>query len=394
MERAIPSERVVVTRRGADRLRGGHPWIYRSDLQADPGEAIEPGEAVVVVDPKGTALGTAFYSARSQIALRLAAREPVAIDGAFLRARIASAIALRERVLPGERFVRLVHGDADFLPGLVVDRYGDHLSIQTLVPATERRKEAIADLLEELLAPAGIVERNDVRARALEGLEQRKGVLRGSYEGPTILEEGEARLAIDLLEGQKTGAFLDQRENHLLAGAWARGRALDLFSYAGGFALQMARRAASVQAVEISADACARIRENAARSGLSNVEAIEANVFDWLRDRVAEGARYDTIVLDPPAFAKNKAAVPAAMRGYKEVNLRALQLLAPGGLLFTATCSYHVPAEAFEAMVADAARDARREVQVIERRGAGRDHPVLLTMPETRYLKCLVLRAV
>ena len=386
-------DRVTISKRGAERLRAGHPWIYRSDLQPDPGAGVENGAAVEVTDSRGKLLGVAFYSVHSQIALRLVAREPVEVDRAFLRQRLASAIAMRERILPGVRSVRLVHGEADFLPGLVVDRYGDHLSIQTLVPATERRKALICDLLEELLAPAGIVERNDVRARTLEGLEMARGVIRGSYAGPTIYEEGEAKLEIDLLEGQKTGAFLDQRENHILAGTYARGRALDLFSYVGGFALQLARNADSVQAVEISSDACARIERNTRLSGV-RVEAIEANVFDWLRDTLATGARYDTIVLDPPAFAKNKASVEAALRGYKEVNLRALQLLAPGGVLVTATCSYHVDAATFEGVVADAARDARRDVQVIERRGAGRDHPVLLTVPETRYLKCLVLRAV
>ncbi len=387
-------DRVTISKRGVDRLRAGHPWIYRSDLAPDPGPAIQSGAAVEVLDGRGKALGTAFYSVHSQIALRLLTREPIQIDRAFLRMRLASAIEMRQRVLPGVRDLRLVHGEADFLPGLVVDRYGDHLSIQTLVPGTERRKELICDLLEELLQPAGIVERNDVRTRELEGLQQVKGVLRGTYRGPTIYEEGSAKLETDLLEGQKTGAFLDQRENHLLAGDYAKGRALDLFSYVGGFALQMARNADSVQAVEISSDACARIERNAKLSGVAGVQAMEANVFDWLRDQLASGARYDTIVLDPPAFAKNKAALEAAMRGYKEVNLRALQLLAPGGVLLTATCSYHVSPQAFEDVVTDAARDARREVQVIERRGAGRDHPMLLPVPETRYLKCLVLRAV
>lgn len=387
-------ERITVKKRGAERVRAGHLWIYRSDLHEDPGPGLPSGSAVAVVDERGRPLGTAFYSVRSQIALRLLSREQVEIDRDFLRGRLAAAIGLRERILPGVRHLRLVHGEADLLPGLVVDRYGDHLSIQTLIPGTELRKELICDLLEELLRPVGIVERNDVRSRTLEGLEERKGVLRGSYQGPILYEEGSIRLETDLLEGQKTGAFLDQRENHLLAGAYASGRALDLFAYVGGFALQLARNAETVDAVEISRDACQRIERNAARNGLSNVRALEANVFDWLRDRIAEGARYDTIVLDPPAFAKNKSAVEAALRGYKEVNLRVLQLLAPGGILVTCTCSYHVNAALFEEVVASAARDARREVQVLERRGAGRDHPELLTVPETRYLKCLVVRVV
>jgi len=384
-------ERVIVTKRGADRQRAGHPWIYRSDIVSVPG-GVASGDAVAVVDERGKALGTAFYGAVSQIALRFVAREVVEVDAAFLRGRIASALALREAMFPGVTSLRLVHGEADLLPGLVVDRYGDTLSIQTGIPATDRRKDELCDLLQELTGAAAIVERNDGRTRILEGLPQEKGVLRGAYQGPTAYREGDATIAVDLLEGQKTGAFLDQRENHLRAGAYAKGRALDLFSYAGGFALQLAKGADKVTAVEISDAACDSIRANAATSGRGNVEVVCANVFDYLRDQIAAGVRYDTIVLDPPAFAKNKAAIAAATRGYKEVNLRALQLLSPGGVLLTFTCSYHVSPEDFEALVTDAARDARRDVQVLERLGAGRDHPVLLTAPETRYLKGLVLR--
>ncbi len=386
-------DRITITKRGVDRLRAGHPWIYRSDLLSKPAASIESGDVVHVVDDRGRPQGTAFYSVHSQIALRFVSRELIEVDREFLSARLDSAIALRERIFPGDRSLRLVHGEADLLPGLVVDRYGDHLSIQTSIPATERRKELICELLEERLTPKGIVERNDGRARILEGLEQVKGVVRGSYQGPTVYEEGDAVIGVDLVEGQKTGAFLDQRENHLRAGAYAKGKALDLFSYAGGFALQLAKGADSVRAVEISEPACAAIRANAERSGRSNIGVSCANVFDWLRDELAAKARYDTIVLDPPAFAKNKAAIDAAMRGYKEVNLRALQLLAPGGVLLSFTCSYHVSAETFEEVLTDAARDARREVQLLERLGAGRDHPELLTAPETRYLKGLVLRA-
>jgi len=384
-------ERVIVTKRGADRIRAGHPWIYRSDVVSVPG-AVESGDAVAVADDRGRPMGTAFYGAVSQIALRFLSRDRVEVDEAFLRGRIASALALRERLFPGVTSLRLIHGEADLLPGLVVDRYGDTLSIQTGIPATDRRKDAICDWLQELTGAAAIVERNDGRTRLLEDLPQVKGVLRGSYQGPSVYREGDAVIAVDLLEGQKTGAFLDQRENHLRAGAYASGRALDLFSYAGGFALQLAKGADAVRAVEISDSACETIRGNAAASGRDNVEVVCANVFDFLRDEIAEAARYDTIVLDPPAFAKSKSAIAAATRGYKEVNLRALQLLAPGGVLLTFTCSYHVSPDAFEALVTEAARDARRDVQIIERLGAGRDHPVLLTAPETRYLKGLVLR--
>lgn len=385
-------ERVVISKRGSDRLRAGHSWIYRSDLTPDPTASFENGAAVEVVDARGRLEGTALYSVHSQIALRLVSRGKIEVDRAFLESRLRSALSLRERVIADPRFCRLVHGEADFLPGLVVDRYGSHLSVQILTPAMEARKEILFDILEELLSPTSIVERNDVRTRSLEGLEVHKGVARGSYEGPIPYEEGDAVMEIDLLEGQKTGTFLDQKENHLLAGSYARGRALDLFSYVGGFALQMARKATTTRAVEISAEACNKIRRNAELSKVS-VEAIEANVFDWLRDEIAAGAQYDTITLDPPAFAKSKATVDAALRGYKEVNLRALQLLAPGGILITSSCSFHVSPERFEQMVAAAARDSKRDVQVLERRGAGRDHPTLLTVPETQYLKCLVLRA-
>lgn len=388
---AAGMERVIVTRRGAGRSRAGHPWIYRSDVVSVPG-AVASGDAVAVADDRGRPLGTAFYSAASQIALRFLTRDRIEVDDAFVLDRIASALALRERLFPGATSLRLVHGEADLLPGLVVDRYGDTLVIQTGIPATDRRQEAICDRLLALTGASAIVERNDGRTRLLEDLPQVKGVLRGSYQAPSVYREGDAVLAVDLLEGQKTGAFLDQRENHLRSAAYASGRALDLFSYAGGFALQVATAADSVKAVEISEAACEAIRGNAAASGRKNVEVVCANAFDLLRDEIAAGAQYDTIVLDPPAFAKSKAAIAAATRGYKEINLRAVQLLAPGGVLLTFSCSYHVSAEAFEALVTDAARDARRDVQVLERLGAGRDHPVLLTAPETRYLKGLVLR--
>jgi 23S rRNA (cytosine1962-C5)-methyltransferase len=380
-----------VTRRGSDRLAAGHLWVYRSDV-SKAAAGVEAGDVVVIQDGRGRFLGKAFWSARSQIALRLVTREDEPVDEGFLAGRIASAIELRERALGPERFARIVHGEADLLPGLVVDRYGDVLAVQTLVPATERRKELLADLLWSALSPRSIVERNDVRVRELEGLAQAKGVLRGEEPGPLELVEGEVRLRLDVLGGQKTGAFLDQRENHLRAGEYARGACLDCFSYAGGFALQLARRAERVVAVEMQAPAAALLRENVARNRAANVEVVEANAFDFLRDRAEEEPAFDLVVLDPPAFAKNKAALPGARRGYKEINLRGLQILRPGGVLVTASCSYHLSEEALEEIVLDAANDAGRRVQVLERRGAGRDHPVLLGVPETRYLKCFFVR--
>lgn len=383
-------KKVKVSRRGADRIAGGHPWVYRSDVEADGGA--ESGDVVAVADGRGKFLGKAFWSARSQIAIRMVTREDEAIDEGFLAARLSSAIDLRQRTFGDEPFVRLVHGEADLLPGLVVDRYGDVGVMQTLVPATDRRKALLAELLEKALGLRTVLERNDVRVRELEGLEQVKGVLRGPAPGPVMLREGEVRMKLDLLAGQKTGAFLDQRENHLRAGEYARGDCLDCFSYAGGFALQLARRAAKVTAIEMQPVAAALLRENAAENRAANLEVVEANAFDHLRDLAEKEPAFDLVVLDPPAFAKNKQSLPAAKRGYKEINLRAMQVLRPGGVLVTASCSYHLDEATLEALVLDAANDAGRSVQVLERRGAGRDHPVLLGVPETRYLKCLFLR--
>jgi 23S rRNA (cytosine1962-C5)-methyltransferase len=389
----MEERKVGVSRRAVERLDAGHLWIYRADVEKIPA-GLEPGDVVALVDGRGRFLAKAFWSSRSKIALRVVTRDEVPIDTGFFAERLAQAIDLRARAFGDERFVRLVHGEADLLPGLVVDRYGEAAVIQTLVPATDRRKALLADLLVNALSLRTVVERNDVRVRELEGLTQTKGVLRGEPPGPVTYQEGDVRMTIDLLGGQKTGAFLDQRENHLRAGEYARGRCLDCFSYSGGFALQLARRAETVTAVEMQAPAAALLRENVARNRAANVEVVEANAFDYLRDRAEEEPAFDLVVLDPPAFAKNKDALPAARRGYKEINLRALQVLRPGGVLVTASCSYHLSEAELEAIVLDAANDAGRRVQVLERRGAGRDHPVLLGVPETRYLKSFFLRVV
>jgi 23S rRNA (cytosine1962-C5)-methyltransferase len=382
---------VTVSRRGSERLEKGHLWIYRADVEKAPA-ALEGGEVVAVVDGRRRFLAKAFWSARSKIALRVVTRDEEPVDEGFLARRLSSAVALRQLCFGDEPAVRLVHGEADLLPGLVADRYGDVAVVQTLVPATDRRKGLIAELLANALGLRAVVERNDARVRELEGLPITKGVLRGAAPGPIEYREGEVRLRIDVLGGQKTGAFLDQRENHLRAGEYARGRCLDCFSYAGGFALQLARRAERVTAVEMQPGAAALLRENVALNRAGNLDVVEANAFDYLRDESEKEPSWDLVVLDPPAFAKNKEALPAARRGYKEVNLRALQILKPGGVLVTASCSYHLPDAMLEEIVLDAARDAGRHVQVLEKRGAGRDHPVLLGVPETRYLKLLVLR--
>jgi 23S rRNA (cytosine1962-C5)-methyltransferase len=384
---------VVVTRKGVERLRAGHLWVYRSDVRPEAG--LQGGEVVRLLDERGWLLGKAFYGKQSQISVRLLTREDEEIDEAFFERRIAQAAALREAARPDpsrQRACRVVHGEADFLPGIVIDRYADCISLQTLIEATDQRREMIASVIERVLKPRAIVERNDVKVRAHEGLPLRKGVLRGSAPGAVEFLEGEVTLLADLLEGQKTGAFLDQGENRIEAGRYARGRALDCFTYGGAFALHLARRAETVTAVDISERAADEGRRAAARNGADKIKFVVANAFDLLKDEAEAGERYDTIVLDPPAFAKNKASVEAALRGYKEINLRALQLLSPGGVLITASCSFQIDDETFERTVHAAAADARRSVQVVERRGAGRDHPTLLGMPETRYLKCLILR--
>jgi 23S rRNA (cytosine1962-C5)-methyltransferase len=389
----MDEQKVSVSRRGVERLAAGHLWIYRTDVEKAPA-SLEPGDVVALVDGRGRFLAKAFWSARSQIALRVVTRDEVPVDEAFFAERLDQAIELRARAFGDEPFLRLVHGEADLFPGLVVDRYGDAAVIQTLVPATDRRKALLAELLASRLGLRSVVERNDVRVRELEGLAQVKGVVLGEPPGPVVYREGEVRMTVDLLAGQKTGTFLDQRENHLRAGEYARGRCLDCFSYSGGFALQLARRAESVTAVEMQPTASALLRENLALNRAANVDVVEANAFDFLRDRSEEAPAYDLVVLDPPAFAKNKASLAAARRGYKEVNLRAIQVLREGGILVTASCSYHLSEEMLEELVLDAANDAGRRIQLLERRGAGRDHPVLLGVPETRYLKCLFLRVI
>ncbi|MBS2021947.1 MAG: class I SAM-dependent rRNA methyltransferase, partial [Deltaproteobacteria bacterium] len=316
---------------------------------------------------------------------------------AFFAARFDRALALRERIRPDperKRAARLVHGEADFLPGLVVDRYADCVSLQTLTEATDKRKGLFIDLIKAKLSPRAIVERNDPKVRQHEGLEQKKGLLHGALDGPVPYLEGEVTLNADLLEGQKTGAFLDQSENRIEAGRHAYGRALDCFTYGGGFALQLAQHASNVTAVDISEKACADARLAAQRNPeiAAKVFFTCANAFDFLKDQAEAGERYDTIVLDPPAFSKRKAAIDAAVRGYKEINLRAFQMLSAGGVLVTASCSFHVDDVLFERTVLSAAVDAGKSVQIVERRGAGRDHPTLLGMPESRYIKCLVLR--
>lgn len=383
--------RVVITARGEERIAGGHLWVYRSDLVEAQASG---GDVVAVVGTRRRVLGRALFSDRSQIALRLLVHGDQAVDAAFWRARIEAAIRFRERLAIDATAYRLVHGEGDLLPSLVVDRYGDHLVLQSLSQGIERALPEITRALVELLAPSGILARNDVKVRTLEGLGQEVSVLHGEVPAAISVREGPVEYDVDPWKGQKTGLFLDQRENRAAAAAYARGRLFDGFSYNGGFALRLAGACDEVVAVDISADAVARIEANARRNGAGNVRAVEANVFDELRRLEREGERFDTIVLDPPAFAKNKASVERATAGYREINLRALRLLAPGGCLVTCSCSYHVDEAAFAQVIYEAAADAGVHGGVVEKRMQGRDHPVLLGVPETYYLKCFIVRRI
>jgi 23S rRNA (cytosine1962-C5)-methyltransferase len=381
---------VHVGKRGESRIRSGHPWIFRSDIERASG--VEPGAVVRVVGPHDRALGHAFFSSRSEIRLRLIERGSGELAPTFLVDRLRAALGWRERIAAGAAAYRLVHGEGDGLPSLVVDRYGPHVVIQTLSQATERLKGEIVAALVELLQPRGILERNDPRVRQLEGLPQTVSLLHGTVPDTVEVDEGGLVFEVDLWRGQKTGLFLDQRENHVMARSYASGRVLDAFTYNGGFALSVAKVASEVLAVDVSADALAHVARNAARNGLGNVQVREANVFDLLRELGDAGERFDTIVLDPPAFAKTKDAVEKAARGYKDINLRALRLLRSGGCLITCSCSYHIHEADLEDILADAAADAGATVSVVEKRRQARDHPVVLGVPETYYLKCFVLR--
>jgi 23S rRNA (cytosine1962-C5)-methyltransferase len=380
---------VIIGRRGEDRVRAGHPWIYRSDVVDVDASA---GDIVEVKGSRGRVMAHALFSDRSEITLRVLATGPEPLPASFIADRLKAAIDFRRSLALDSTACRLVHGEADRLPSLIVDRYGDYLVLQALSQGIDRRVGDVVTALGELLGPAGILARNDPRVRLLEGLDQHVDALAGTVPERIEVREGAVRYEVDPWRGQKTGLFLDQRENREAALRYARGRLLDAFSYNGGFALTLAPRCESVLAIDISDDAVARIRENAARNGLTNVEARAMNVFDELRELERVGARFETIVLDPPAFAKNKAAVAKALSGYKEINLRALKLLEPGGFLVTCSCSYNVSESMFLDIVAQAAADARVTVSLVEKRTQGRDHPILINVPETYYLKCLILR--
>ena len=381
---------VKISRRGAERLKNGHVWVYRSDVVSADG--VGPGALVSVRDERGKPMGTALYSTASQIAVRMISRDAVADFLPLLRQRIMGAIAYRERVVKDSDAYRVVFSEADFLPGLTVDRYNDLLSLQVVNQAMDKKpvRDVVISELTEKLKPAAIAERVDSRVRELEQLSPLDSGLVHGKKSSTVFTMNGVQFHYEAGEGQKTGAFLDQRENYAAAAQYARGEALDVCCYQGGFALHMAPHCSSVTGVDSSLSALETADKNASLNG-RQIEWIEANAFDLLRDYAASGKQYDTIVLDPPAFAKSKKNLDTALRGYKELNLRALKMLRSGGTLVTCSCSFHVSPTDFLGVVTDSARDVHRTVRLLENRGQAKDHPILLQVPETGYLKCLIM---
>lgn len=381
--------KIRISPRGVARLKSGHVWVYRSDLVG--ADDIPPGSLVAVADQRGKPLGTALYSSSSQIAIRMISPELVSDLPALLRQRISDAITYRERIIRDTNAYRVVFSEADFLPGLIVDRYNDILSLQILTQGIDANpvRETVISQLTAQLQPSSVVERVEPRVRELETLPPRASGLLYGDQTATSFTMNEVHFHFDALAGQKTGAFLDQRENYAASARYAKGDALDVFCYQGGFALHLAGVCEHVTGVDSSRPALEVADQNAALNH-REIEWIEGNAFDLLKDYATSRRQYDTIVLDPPAFAKSKRDLEPAMRGYKELNLRALKMLRPGGILVTCSCSYHVSESNFVEMLSGAGIDAHRKLRLIEVRGQAKDHPVLLNVPETDYLKCLV----
>jgi 23S rRNA (cytosine1962-C5)-methyltransferase len=378
-----------IQRRAAERLASGHVWVYASDV--DRPENARPGDTVTVLDARGVPLGTAHFSAASQIGLRLLSSQVEPLDAAFYRARLAAAIAHRRKAVRDSDAFRLVFSEADRLPGLIVDQYGDTLVLQTLTQGMDRAQPLLVELLQELVRPSGIWERNDAPVRTREQLPFRSGPVAGAPAPSVTVRMNGLEFHADLAAGQKTGVYLDQRENYLAAARWAHGDALDCFTSTGGFALHMSRTCRRIEAVDSGAAALAAAMQNRDRNGIGNIDFVEADVFDLLSAHRAVGRRFQTIVLDPPAFAKSRSAIEGAGRGYKEINLRALQLLDPGGILVTCSCSHHMSESMLLDAVLAAARDTQRTLRLLDRRVQASDHPILPAIPETLYLKCLIL---
>lgn len=384
---------VRVNRKGADRIATGHLWVFASDV-TDRGNA-QPGDAVRVLDPKGRTFGLAHYSSTSQITLRLLSEhgEP-AVTSAFLKKRIEAAYRLRQLVVSQSNAYRLLYAEGDLLPGLIIDRYGDYFAVQFLDQGMDRLAGAIVDILTELFHPLGIVARNDIPSRAKENLPVEITILAGEVPPRIEIDMNNLRWQVDLLEGQKTGIFLDQRENYLAATRYGSGRALDCFTATGGFALHLAGVCESVEAVDSSAPSLAVARVNAETNSLANVRFQKADVLEYLPGLVSAHRSFDLVVVDPPAFSKARGALEGATRGYKEINLRALRLLRPGGILVTCSCSHHMSERHLLEVAAAAALDGGKRLRVLERRTQAQDHPILLSVPETLYLNCLILQVI
>ena len=384
--------RVFLRKTRETRVHSGHPWVFLSDTDKVEGEFVN-GDVVDVVSWRGTFLGKAFYNPKSQIALRMLTTHDEPVDEAFIRGRVKRALDYR-RKFADMRSCRAIFAESDGLPAVIVDSFGDVLSLQCLCLGMEKYKQAICDALMDEVRPRGIYERGDVPVRELEGLEQVKGILRGDVPDKVEISENGVRFLVDVKNGQKTGFFLDQKENRAAIAPFVRGqRVLDCFTHTGSFALHAARYGARhVTGVDISDFACDCARENAALNGFENVDFVAANAFDFLKEQCAAGEQYDVVILDPPAFTKTRAAVAAAARGYKEINLRGMKLLRDGGYLVTCSCSQHMLPDAFRDVVLSAARDAHVRLMQVEYRTQGRDHPILPAAPETQYLKCGIFR--
>ncbi|MGD0885454.1 MAG: class I SAM-dependent rRNA methyltransferase [Thermodesulfovibrionales bacterium] len=374
------------------RILAGHLWVFSNELATSP-KQFEPGELVELRDRNDTFLGIGYINPHSLISVRILTRQREAIDPSFFRKRILDALNYRRRFVKDANSFRVIFSEGDFLPGLIVDKYNDCLSLQFLTAGIEKWADTLIALLEEILSPSVMVLRNDSSARALEGLNREKKVIKGSLEQLPVIREDSLSFEMDPLSGQKTGLFLDQRENRLaFSRLIEKGVGLDLFCYGGAWSMHLAGKGAQVVGVDESDSALALARRNAALNGLSERCTFEkADVFELLRNEKTAGNLYDFIVLDPPAFAKSRTKVKEALRGYREINGNAMGLLKKGGFLATSSCSYHIDRESFMEMLRRAARDAGRQVRLIETRSQAKDHPVVLSMPETEYLKAVFL---
>ena len=384
--------RLILTSKGLSWLKKGHPWIFRTDLEKTQDAA--PGSIVTLETKNGRFLAQGFYSDRSKIAFRLISRDQDPINAQFWKKRVLTAFRYRQAVVQQTNAYRLIYGESDGIPSLVVDRYADHFVLQTLAQGTENLLSLFTEIFLELFQPTSVLVRNDVTVRDLEGLPREKKVVFGERPKEVQVFEGEIQYLVDLWTGQKTGAYLDQRENRLRAARFLRGRILDAFCYQGLFGFHAARKANRVIGIDSSQEAIERAKGNALLNGLSNTEFFRENVFDFLKAAVEEGQHYDGIILDPPAFAKSKENVGGATRGYKELNLRAMRLLTPGGILVTSSCSYNLSESKFLEILRDCEKDSGATLRIIERRGQSADHPVLLSFPESFYLKCLFLEKI